>query len=58
MANDQEVMRTGKTKTYVEVSEDLPGVKRRFVSLKAPARNKAGEIIGVIGVGIILPEEA
>src|SRR5262245_22950065 len=47
MANDQEVMRTGKTETYVEVSEDPSGVKRRFVSLKAPARNKAGKIIGV-----------
>ena len=44
--NDRRIMESGKT----EVVEESPDGLRTFVSMKAPYRNQAGEVIGLIGI--------
>ena len=44
--NDQRIMETGQT----EVVEESPDGIRTFLSTKAPYRNEAGEVIGLIGI--------
>jgi PAS domain S-box-containing protein len=46
MDNDQRIMATGKT----EVVEESPDGFRTFLGMKAPYRNEAGEVIGLIGI--------
>ncbi|MBW4581044.1 MAG: response regulator [Tildeniella nuda ZEHNDER 1965/U140] len=46
MANDQRVMASGQT----EVVEESPDGIRTFLGMKAPYRNEAGEVIGLIGI--------
>jgi PAS domain S-box-containing protein len=46
MANDQRVMEIGHT----EVVEESPDGVRTFLGMKAPYRNEAGEVIGLIGI--------
>jgi PAS domain S-box-containing protein len=44
--NDQRIMATGQT----EVVEESPDGIRTFLGTKAPYRNEAGEVIGLIGI--------
>jgi PAS domain S-box-containing protein len=44
--NDRRIMESGET----EVVEESPDGIRTFVSMKAPYRNEAGEVIGLIGI--------
>ncbi|MEG4213765.1 PAS domain-containing protein [Microcoleus sp. Pol14C6] len=44
--NDRRIMESGQT----EVVEESPDGIRTFVSMKAPYRNQAGEVIGLIGI--------
>jgi len=44
--NDQRIIKTGQT----EVVEESPDGIRTFLSTKAPYRNEAGEVIGLIGI--------
>ncbi|PSB53880.1 histidine kinase [filamentous cyanobacterium Phorm 6] len=44
--NDRRVMESGKT----EVVEESPDGIRTFLGMKAPYRNEAGEVIGLIGI--------
>lgn len=46
MENDQRIMESGQT----EVVEESPDGIRTFLGMKAPYRNEAGEVIGLIGV--------
>ncbi|PZV11253.1 MAG: PAS domain S-box protein, partial [Leptolyngbya sp.] len=46
MENDQRIMDTGQT----EVVEESPDGIRTFLGMKAPYRNEAGEVIGLIGI--------
>ncbi|MEG4805623.1 PAS domain-containing protein [Microcoleus sp. ARI1-B5] len=45
-ANDQRIMESGQT----EVVEESPDGIRTFLGMKAPYRNEAGEVIGLIGI--------
>ncbi|MCC3408533.1 MAG: PAS domain-containing protein [Microcoleus sp. PH2017_10_PVI_O_A] len=45
-ANDQRIMASGQT----EVVEESPDGIRTFLGMKAPYRNEAGEVIGLIGI--------
>ena len=45
-ANDQRIMASGQT----EVVEESPDGLRTFLGMKAPYRNAAGEVIGLIGI--------
>jgi PAS domain S-box-containing protein len=49
MSNDRRVMETGQIEVFEETL-DLPEGKRTFLTTKSPYRDKAGNIIGVIGV--------
>ena len=44
--NDRRIMESGKT----EVVEESPDGIRTFLGMKAPYRNEAGEVIGLIGI--------
>ncbi|MEG4939607.1 PAS domain-containing protein [Microcoleus sp. F4-D5] len=44
--NDRRIMESGQT----EVVEESPDGIRTFVSMKAPYRDRAGEVIGLIGI--------
>ncbi|MEG4205547.1 PAS domain-containing protein [Microcoleus sp. Pol7_A1] len=44
--NDRRIMESGQT----EVVEESPDGIRTFVAMKAPYRNQAGEVIGLIGI--------
>ncbi|MEG4518280.1 MULTISPECIES: PAS domain-containing protein [unclassified Microcoleus] len=44
--NDRRIMESGQT----EVVEESPDGIRTFVAMKAPYRNEAGEVIGLIGI--------
>jgi PAS domain S-box-containing protein len=46
MENDQRIMAAGQT----EVVEESPDGIRTFLGMKAPYRNPAGEVIGLIGI--------
>ncbi|WP_445255177.1 PAS domain-containing protein [Oculatella sp. LEGE 06141] len=46
MENDQRIMASGQT----EVVEESPDGIRTFLGMKAPYRNEAGEVIGLIGI--------
>ena len=46
MENDQRIMETGQT----EVVEESPDGIRTFLGMKAPYRNEAGEVIGLVGI--------
>lgn len=46
MENDRRIMETGQT----EVVEESPDGIRTFLGMKAPYRNEAGEVIGLIGI--------
>ncbi len=46
MANDQRVMESGQT----EVVEESPDGIRTFLGMKAPYRDEAGNVIGLIGI--------
>jgi PAS domain S-box-containing protein len=46
MENDQRIMESGQT----EVVEESPDGVRTFLGMKAPYRNEAGEVIGLIGI--------
>jgi PAS domain S-box-containing protein len=49
-ANDTDVMRSGKTATYEEVLTTADGGSHIFSSTKAPWRDAAGAVIGVVGI--------
>lgn len=46
MENDQRIMDSGR----MEVVEESPDGIRTFLAMKAPYRNEAGEVIGLIGI--------
>ena len=46
MENDRHIMESGQT----QVVEESPDGIRTFLGMKAPYRNEAGEVIGVIGI--------
>ena len=46
MENDRRVMESGQ----IEVVEESPDGIRTFLGMKAPYRNEAGEVIGLIGI--------
>lgn len=46
MENDRRIMETGQT----EVVEESPDGIRTFLGMKAPYRNEAGEVIGLVGI--------
>ncbi len=46
MANDRRIMESGQ----MEVVEESPDGIRTFLGMKAPYRNEAGEVIGLIGI--------
>ncbi|MDM9383819.1 PAS domain-containing protein [Chlorogloeopsis sp. ULAP01] len=46
MENDRRIMESGHT----EVVEESPDGVRTFLGMKAPYRNEAGEVIGLIGI--------
>ena len=46
MENDRRIMESGQT----QVVEESPDGIRTFLGMKAPYRNEAGEVIGVIGI--------
>ncbi|MFQ4141598.1 PAS domain-containing protein [Chlorogloeopsis sp. ULAP02] len=46
MENDRRIMESGHT----EVVEESPDGVRTFIAMKAPYRNEAGEVIGLIGI--------
>jgi PAS domain S-box-containing protein len=48
--NDANVMRSGKTSTYEEVAIAKDGVRHVFSVTKAPWRDTAGRVIGLIGI--------
>jgi PAS domain S-box-containing protein len=56
MANDREVLRTGRTH---EIAESLvtPEGERTFVSVKTPLRDASGAIVGLVGVSRDVTEE-
>lgn len=54
--NDQKVMETGKIHLFIEKGKMKDGKEATVISLKAPLRNKAGEIIGILGNSIDITE--
>lgn len=50
--HDRRVMQTGEPIAFRESGRLKDGQVHQFVSIKAPLRNKAGAIIGVIGVSV------
>lgn len=52
MANDQKIMAEGSPAQVEEVVSGPDGVPSVWLSTKAPLRNEAGEIVGVIGSSI------
>ncbi|RUR84200.1 hypothetical protein PCC6912_17940 [Chlorogloeopsis fritschii PCC 6912] len=52
MENDQRIMESGHT----EVVEESPDGVRTFLGMKAPYRNEAGEVIGLIGISSDISE--
>ncbi|KAM3102712.1 PAS domain S-box protein [Phormidesmis sp. 146-12] len=46
MENDRRIMESGKT----EVVEESPDGIRTFLGMKAPYRNEAGEVVGLVGI--------
>ena len=50
--HDRRAMRTGEPIAFKERGRLKDGQVHEFVSIKAPLRNKAGAIIGVIGVSV------
>ena len=50
--HDRRIMQTGEPIAFKESGRLKDGQVHRFVSIKAPLRNKAGAIIGVIGVSV------
>lgn len=54
--NDQKVMESGKSQLFIEKGKMKNGKEATVISLKAPLRNKSGEIIGVVGNSIDITE--
>jgi hypothetical protein len=52
--NDKEVMLSGKTMVFIEQGKLKDGKLATVVSIKAPLRNKKGDIVGIIGNSIEL----
>jgi PAS domain S-box-containing protein len=47
--NDRDILQSGKPEAFEEVA-DTPEGRRAFLSVKAPRRDAAGNIIGIIGI--------
>ena len=54
---DQKVFNSGKAETFREMHLLKDGTRVPFLTLKAPLRNGAGQIIGVIGYTVAQPPE-
>lgn len=54
--NDKEVMLSGNPQVFIEPYEIKDGKLATVVSIKAPLRNKRGDIVGIIGNSIELTE--
>ncbi|MBX3017620.1 MAG: PAS domain-containing protein [Bdellovibrionaceae bacterium] len=57
IANDLEVVRTGKTLHSIEHVPQADGTVRYFDSYKFPTRNARGEITGITGVSVDITEK-
>jgi len=54
--DDLEVIRSGQAKLDIDELWETPSGRRWLSTSKIPARNEAGEIVGVIGVGMDVTE--
>ena len=55
--NDNEVMRTGQSKIYLEGGKIYTGETYPFLSLKKPLFSNLGKIIGIFGISILVEEK-
>ncbi len=55
MEKDRQVMLSGQPQTYEEAGE-AAGVKRTYLSTKAPHRDTEGNVIGLIGISVDITE--
>ncbi len=49
LANDRRILASGRPEVFEEVA-DTPEGRRTFLSIKAPRRDAAGAVIGIIGI--------
>ena len=55
MENDRRIMESGESE-QIEEAADAGGTTRTWASTKAPLRDEAGEIVGLVGVSIEITE--
>ena len=57
-SQDEKVLASGEAESFREMHLMSDGTKSPFLTLKAPLRNRDGQLIGIIGYTVAQPREA